>query len=53
MVEKKQWYEMLYDQFGQYFVVDNVLYYEKIDYQDLIIFENVVFGCVMVLDGVV
>lgn len=38
--EKKQWHETLHDQFGQYFAVDNVLYHEKTDHQDLIIFEN-------------
>lgn len=41
------------DQFGQYFAVDNVLYHEKTDHQDLIIFENAAFGRVMALDGVV
>ena len=53
MAEKKQWHEMLHDQFGQYFAVDNVLYHEKTDHQDLIIFENAAFGRVMALDGVV
>lgn len=38
MAEKKQWHETLHDQFGQYFAVDNVLYHEKTDHQDLIIF---------------
>ncbi len=50
---KKQWHETLHDQFGQYFAVDNVLYHEKTDHQDLIIFENAAFGRVMALDGVV
>ncbi len=36
-------------QFGQYFAVDNVLYHEKTDHQDLIIFENAAFGRVMAL----
>ena len=53
MAEKKQWHETLHDQFGQYFAVDNVLYHEKTDHQDLIIFENAAFGRVMALDGVV
>ena len=52
MAEKKQWHETLHDQFGQYFAVDNVLYHEKTDHQDLIIFENAAFGRVMALDGV-
>ena len=40
MAENKRWHETLHDQFGQYFAVDNVLYHEKTDHQDLIIFEN-------------
>lgn len=50
---KKQWHETLHDQFGQYFAVDNVLYHEKTDHRDPIIFENAAFGRVMALDGVV
>ena len=53
MAEKKQWHETLHDQFGQYFAVDNVLYHEKTDHQDLIIFENAAFGRVMALDACV
>ena len=53
MTEKTVWQETLHDQFGQYFAVDNVLYHEKTDHQDLIIFENAAFGRVMALDGVV
>lgn len=53
MTDKTVWQETLHDQFGQYFAVDNVLYHEKTDHQDLIIFENAAFGRVMALDGVV
>lgn len=53
MAEAKVWQETLHDQFGQYFAVDNVLYHEKTDHQDLIIFENRAFGRIMALDGVV
>ncbi|HAP81032.1 MAG TPA: polyamine aminopropyltransferase, partial [Enterobacteriaceae bacterium] len=53
MAEAKVWQETLHDQFGQYFTVDNVLYHEKTDHQDLIIFENRAFGRIMALDGVV
>ncbi len=53
MAEAKVWQETLHDQFGQYFAVDHVLYHEKTDHQDLIIFENRAFGRVMALDGVV
>lgn len=53
VTDKKKWHETLYDQFGQYFSIDNVLYHENTDHQNLIIFENSVFGRVMALDGVV
>lgn len=53
MTDKKQWHETLYDQFGQYFSVDNILYHEKTEHQNLIIFENAVFGRVMALDDIV
>ncbi|XBS70569.1 polyamine aminopropyltransferase [Acerihabitans sp. KWT182] len=50
---KESWCETLYDSVGQRFEVDNILYREKTDHQDLIIFENAAFGRVMALDGVV
>ncbi|MFP1724015.1 polyamine aminopropyltransferase [Lonsdalea quercina] len=53
MSQKEIWYETLHANFGQYFAVDNVLYHEKTDHQDLIIFENAALGRVMALDGVV
>ena len=53
MSQKELWFETLYDDFGQYFKVDKVLYHDKTDHQDLIIFENHAFGRVMALDGVV
>lgn len=53
MTEKKVWQETLHNEFGQYFAVNNVLYREKTDCQDLVIFENAAFGRVMALDGVV
>lgn len=53
MTQKSVWQETLHDKFGQYFAIDNVLYHEKTDHQDLIIFENEAFGRVMALDGVV
>jgi spermidine synthase len=53
MTDNPVWHETLHDQFGQYFAVDNVLYHEKTDHQDLVIFENAAFGRVMALDGVV
>ncbi len=53
MTDKKVWRETLHDNFGQYFAIDNVLYHEKTEHQDLVIFENAAFGRVMALDGVV
>lgn len=53
MSQKEIWYETLHANFGQYFAVDSVLYHEKTDHQDLIIFENAALGRVMALDGVV
>lgn len=53
MTDKVLWHETLHDQFGQYFVVEKVLYQEKTEHQDLIIFENSHFGRIMALDGVV
>lgn len=53
MSRKEIWYETLHAGIGQYFAVDRVLYHEKTDHQDLIIFENAALGRVMALDGVV
>lgn len=53
MSQKELWYETLHANFGQYFSVENVLYREKTEHQDLVIFENPVLGRVMALDGVV
>ncbi|MBP0997617.1 polyamine aminopropyltransferase [Serratia fonticola] len=53
MTQKEIWYETLHANFGQYFSVEQVLYREKTEHQDLVIFENPVLGRVMALDGVV
>ncbi|PWC09892.1 polyamine aminopropyltransferase [Brenneria roseae subsp. americana] len=53
MSQKEIWYETLHANFGQYFSIDRVLYHQKTDHQDLIIFENAALGRVMALDGVV
>ncbi|AUG99854.1 polyamine aminopropyltransferase [Pectobacteriaceae bacterium CE70] len=53
MSQKEIWYETLHANFGQYFSIDHVLYHEKTDHQDLIIFENAALGRMMALDGVV
>ena len=53
MADNTLWHETLHNQFGQYFAIDKVLFHEKTDHQDLIIFDNAAFGRVMALDGVV
>lgn len=53
MSQKELWYETLHANFGQYFSVENVLFREKTEHQDLVIFENPELGRVMALDGVV
>lgn len=46
-------YETLHPWLGQYLRMDKVLYRDKTEHQDLIIFENERFGRVMALDGVI
>ncbi|CDL80450.1 polyamine aminopropyltransferase [Xenorhabdus cabanillasii] len=53
MPQENVWYETLHANFGQYFTVENVLYHNKTEHQDLIIFENAEMGRIMALDGVV
>ncbi|MQL48918.1 polyamine aminopropyltransferase [Photorhabdus khanii] len=53
MSQKETWYETLHANFGQYFSVDKVLYHDKTEHQDLIIFENAELGRIMALDGTV
>lgn len=45
--------ETLYETYQQRFKADKILFEEKTDHQDLIIFENDAFGRVMALDGVI
>ncbi len=45
--------ETLHPEIGQRLAMDRVLYREKTDLQDLVIFENPRFGRVLALDGVV
>jgi len=44
--------ETLYEAYQQRFKADEILFEEKTEHQDLIIFENEFFGRVMMLDGV-
>ncbi|WP_259781769.1 polyamine aminopropyltransferase [Aestuariispira ectoiniformans] len=45
--------EVLHGDYGQRLKVERVLYRDKTEHQDLIIFENARFGRVMALDGIV
>ncbi|AWK14007.1 polyamine aminopropyltransferase [Candidatus Fukatsuia symbiotica] len=47
------WRERLHNNVGQYFSVEERIYTEKTEHQDIIIFKNAAFGRVMALDGVV
>ena len=49
-----EWFcETLHSGYGQRLVIDKVLFRERTEHQDLIIFENRAFGRVMALDGIV
>lgn len=49
-----EWFnETLHEDYGQHLSIDRVLYREKTEHQDLIIFENSRFGRVLALDGIV
>lgn len=50
---KKTYTETLYPYYGQMMSVDEVLYEERSDYQDVILFKNEKFGRVLALDGVI
>jgi len=49
-----EWFnETLHDGYGQRLSMDKVLFRERTEHQDLVIFENCAFGRVMALDGIV
>lgn len=49
-----EWYrEKLHQSYCQGFQVDKVLYEQRTEHQELIIFENTLFGRVMALDGII
>ncbi|UUX48305.1 polyamine aminopropyltransferase [Nisaea acidiphila] len=49
-----EWFnETLHSGYGQRLTMDKVLFRERTEHQDLVIFENAVFGRVMALDGIV
>lgn len=49
----KYFTETLYEGYGQQFLVQEVLFHRKTEHQDLLIFDNPLYGRVMALDGVV
>lgn len=51
--EERLYEDFLYRGYAQSFDITNVLFQEKTEFQDLIIFENPTFGRVLALDGVV
>jgi len=48
-----QFIETLHAEYGQLFAVDRVIYRETTEHQDLVIFENAIFGRVLALDGAI
>ncbi|NNM00297.1 MAG: polyamine aminopropyltransferase [Gammaproteobacteria bacterium] len=49
----RQFVELLYDDYGQLFEIDEVLFERRTDHQHLVIFRHGKFGRVMALDGVI
>lgn len=48
------WYtETLYDATAETFRIDRVVYRDKTEHQDLVIFDNAVFGRILALDGII
>lgn len=45
--------ETLYPDWGQAFAMQKIIFQEKTDYQDLVIFDNPTFGRVLALDGAI
>ncbi|MEI8300411.1 MAG: polyamine aminopropyltransferase [Chlamydiota bacterium] len=45
--------ETLYPNWGQAFAMQKIIFQEKTDYQDLVIFDNPTFGRVLALDGAI
>ena len=49
-----EWFcETLHSGYGQRLTIDKLLFRQRTEHQDLIIFENRAFGRVMALDGIV
>lgn len=52
-LQAKQYQETLYSNWGQWFTESEILFQQKTDHQDLVIFQNPLFGKVLALDGVI
>lgn len=50
---KKVYQETLHQNYGQFFTISRELYREETKHQELVIFENAVFGKVLALDGII
>ena len=49
-----EWYnETLYPEVAQRFVIKNIVFRERTEHQDLVIFENPVMGRILALDGII
>lgn len=53
MIKSKRYLESLYPHYGQSFTIDEILYEERSEHQELIVFRNQTFGRVLALDGVI
>jgi len=51
--EPVQYQETLYPGWGQWFTESEIIFRQKTDFQDLVIFQNPQFGKVLALDGVI
>ncbi|MFD1379894.1 hypothetical protein [Fodinicurvata halophila] len=50
---KQVYKETLHQDYGQFFTISRELYREETEHQELVIFENAVFGKVLALDGII
>jgi spermidine synthase len=51
--ETAKYHETLYPHWGQWFTESEIIFRQKTDFQDLVIFQNPLFGKVLSLDGVI
>ncbi|QCI17611.1 polyamine aminopropyltransferase [Buchnera aphidicola (Acyrthosiphon lactucae)] len=53
MDQKKIWHEKLYCHLGQYFLIEKLIYKKKTPHHKVMIFQNSIFGKIMVIDDIV